>query len=535
MANVFGGMRGDAQPTGAPMAPAPAPTRGGPFSNLFSPDSPSPILSTIGVAMGNPSRQEIQAQELGAAQGGILGSLSQAMGKGRTPQQALLDLMQTEEGIDYFAKGGDLNTLVNYMSSATPAPAPDGVMASPGQQMLDPRDGSVMASVPTADEQNFESQVADAMLTPAEKTEVARAMLYANATGDTSQAEAATQRMVDAGAMTPGFRDMVLSGIVGFKIDSNTGASVPFDLRSMDPGMAPAPTDPGVPGFNLIDQGVPPAAVAPTAAPVQGAPAPATGGSPYAPTQSGQLAQPIADTPAMPETGDIGDIDPLDITTTDARIIRGAGWIRGMQSAAGNLVGPIVPEAGAPVVQAMRGAMDEIKTLTNQIPIRASNRLSADIKQLQKLSDFEGVTPEVYGGKLIRLYNLTESLIQQAEIVATNPKASIEAKKDAEAQIYALMTLRNGLPNPEDLKREIDLVKTESQTEGILPPKAQQAIEGLEAEVGGAVTGGKSKTKSTPLMFQSEDEVYKAVKEGKVLDGTTVIINGKERVINFEK
>jgi hypothetical protein len=299
--------------------------------------------------------------------------------------------------------------------------------------------------------------------------------------------------------------------------------------------MAPAPTDPGVPGFNLIDQGVPPAAVAPTAAPVQGAPAPATGGSPYAPTQSGQLAQPIADTPAMPETGDIGDIDPLDITTTDARIIRGAGWIRGMQSAAGNLVGPIVPEAGAPVVQAMRGAMDEIKTLTNQIPIRASNRLSADIKQLQKLSDFEGVTPEVYGGKLIRLYNLTESLIQQAEIVATNPKASIEAKKDAEAQIYALMTLRNGLPNPEDLKREIDLVKTESQTEGMLPPKAQQAIEGLEAEVGGAVTGGKSKTKSTPLMFQSEDEVYKAVKEGKVLDGTTVIINGKERVINFEK
>ena len=530
MANMFSPAQAQFTPMGA------SPARGGPFSNLFTPDSPSPIFATIGHALGNPSREEVRAQELGVAQGGVLGALSQAMERGRTPQQSLLDLMQTDEGIDYFAKGGDLKTLVDYMASATP-PTQDPMNIAPGGSVFMPGQGEVYRN-PTTEAQEFDEFTNFAMLTESEKAELAKAKLYKEQTGDPTQEEAAWGRLVENGVVTPGQADLALAGAIEFVRDPTTGETI---FRNSIPALQetmPAPAIPGTGvaplGFNLNDQGVPPVgAPAPAvSAPQQPSVVTPAGGSTFAPATNDQLAQSQPATPAMPESTDIGEIDPLDITTNDARIIRGAGWFRGLQSSLGNTIGPLVPGTSAPVVQAMRGAMQEIEVLTNQIPVRAGSRLAADIKSLQKLSEFEGKTPEGYGAQLIRLYGLTESLIKQAETIATNPSSSIEMKKEAEAQIYSLMTLRNGLPNPEDLRREIEAVKTEGgQATPFLTPKAQQAIEGLESEIQGkAKPNGKQ---PAGLTFGTVNEVYDAVKSGRVKNGDKVIVNGKEKTISF--
>lgn len=516
MANFFSPSQPQPQQaTGTPFAPQP--NRGNsPFANLFTPDSPSPIFATIGTALGNPSRAEVNARQLGAAQGGVLSTLSQSMTQGRTPQQALLDLMSTEEGIDYFTKGGDVKTLVDYMASTTPPPAGANVL-SPGEQLLTDA-GDVIGAVPTTEAQNFDALTEAALLSPEEKAEIARSQLYANATGDMTQVEAATARMVQNGAMSPEFRDLILSGVVGYKVNPVTDALMPFDLRQMDPNMQGAP-------FALPIDGAQP-----------------TGAQQPSGDYSPMTAEEIEPSALQPETGEVdwSSIDPSDITTDNAAIINGAGVLRTVQGRIGQIAGLADPSLAAPVVNAMRNAMQTIKTKAGDSGLRAGNRLAADLKNFDKLTDYEGVEPANYGANLIQLHAMIDRELRIAERIAANPSSSSKLRQDVEANIYSLVNLKAALPPVDDLRKEVARIRSsEGQINEILPLKAQQAIEGLESELqlpnGNSKSQPNKKQENELPTFASEEAVWKAVSEGKVKNGDRVIVNGRELPVLFEE
>lgn len=502
------------RPPSNPQQPQP-PANGGPFANLFSPDSPSPVFATIGTALGNPTRAEVSAQQLGAAQGGVLSALSQSMTQGRTPQQALLDLMSTEEGIDYFTKGGDVKTLVDYMASTTPPPAGANVL-SPGEQLLTDA-GDVIGAVPTTEAQNFNTLTEAALLSPEEKAEVARSQLYANATGDMTQVEEATARMVQNGAMSPEFRDLILSGVVGYKVNPVTDTLMPFDLRQMDPSMQGAP-------FSLSTDG--------------GAQQPSGG---YSPLTAEEIEPSVDGVQQGAAVTDWTSLDPSEITTDNAAIINGAGVLRTVQGKLGQVAGLADPSLAAPIVNAMRNAMQTIKTKAGDSGLRAGNRLAADLKNFDKLTDYEGVEPANYGANLIQLHAMIDRELRIAERIAANTSSSSKLRQDTEANIYSLVNLKAALPPVEDLRREVNRIRSsEGQLNEVLPLKAQQAIEGLESEL--QLPNGKGKSQPSKAQqgnelptFSSEEDVWKAVSEGRVKNGDRVIVNGRELPVLFEE
>lgn len=147
-----------------------------PFSALLNPDKQGTITGFLGGALGYPTA----SQAAGGATGDALKALSDLRAQGQTPQQAIIQFLQTPQGKDYFVQAGPdgLKQLTEGLQATVPptpavhtvAPGgqlfqagPDGKMGlvatnpkeqantvlSPGQTMVD-SEGKPLASVPEA-------------------------------------------------------------------------------------------------------------------------------------------------------------------------------------------------------------------------------------------------------------------------------------------------------------------------------------------------------------------------------------------------
>lgn len=125
-----------------------------PFERLFNPPSPGQegsLFGSIGAAMGNKSTFE-RAQEANAE---ALADLSARVQAGATPQKALLDFMQTPQGMEVIRRGGVQDLGAQWMKTISETPnvqaIPPGhapAVTVPGQRGVD-----IRAPIPTTEQQ----------------------------------------------------------------------------------------------------------------------------------------------------------------------------------------------------------------------------------------------------------------------------------------------------------------------------------------------------------------------------------------------
>ncbi|BCH25772.1 hypothetical protein [Mesorhizobium sp. L-8-3] len=105
-----------AQDSGLPSAGFPAQPSSR-YNRLLDPQRG--MLRGLGQLIGSPTEAEFQRQQLSGAQAAATAGIQQRIAKGMSPQKAILDFIQSPEGIDAFNNGVDMGDLANIGTLAT--------------------------------------------------------------------------------------------------------------------------------------------------------------------------------------------------------------------------------------------------------------------------------------------------------------------------------------------------------------------------------------------------------------------------------
>lgn len=259
------------------MSPGAAPSGGGnPFNHLFDP-SRGGLLSLLGGAMGAPTREEWMADRAGRGTQGAMMQLQQSLAKGKTAQQAVMELVNSEAGMALFTSVGDPMGEIKKMVDQLVAETPEPIKMGPGDALIQQQaDGSYEEAFrnPMGETQEFLELAEIGQLSPEEQTELARAQQFAKTSGDTTQTERATAGMVQKGLITPDQAMKINAGVYQFQpirngagditsyvlMDMTTGAQVqgaqvqPGGASPGDPNYAPGVNDDG---YNPEDRAEP--------------------------------------------------------------------------------------------------------------------------------------------------------------------------------------------------------------------------------------------------------------------------------------
>lgn len=208
----------------------------GGYSAMLDPNKQGTITGFLGGLMGRPTA----SQAAGDATGRALQSLAQLRQQGATPQQALLQFLQTDEGKDYFTNAGKdgIKNLTDALTASTP-PAPEKVTLAPGTNLYnrDPTSGALtlMASQPTAEMQNFNNYASLAQLPPQRIRELAELQL--DKTKAPSEKKQAIQNLIDNYGLDPRLGAAMLADQVKLlpvkdQFGQDTGNSTVVDLTN---------------------------------------------------------------------------------------------------------------------------------------------------------------------------------------------------------------------------------------------------------------------------------------------------------------
>lgn len=144
------------------------------YSAMLDPSKQGTITGFVGGLMGRPTA----AQAAGDATGRALKALSDLRQNGSSPQQALLQFLQTDEGKDYFVNAGKdgLSHLTDALTASTP-PVAKPIKVGAGETLFsqDPTSGALTRTFanPTTDMQNFAGYASIANLPPQRIRELA--------------------------------------------------------------------------------------------------------------------------------------------------------------------------------------------------------------------------------------------------------------------------------------------------------------------------------------------------------------------------
>lgn len=277
-----------------------------PFSALLNPDKQGTITGFLGGVLGYPTA----SQAGGAATGDALKELTALRSQGQSPQQALINFLQTPKGVEYFTQAGpdglksltdglaatvpptptvhnvpvggqlwqtDPNTQKTTMIGNNPKVEPNVVM-KPGESMFTPGGAPIEgANVPMQDTEAVRTFQTFAAIAKLPQLEIRRlAALNADPTKDPTEKGAALDKLVADYGLDPQTALKLKAGTIQIVPQKDGYGNTTGDVTLIDlsnPQSAQSITiKPGqsinspAPGVKPVD-GAPQSSVAPAAAP----------------------------------------------------------------------------------------------------------------------------------------------------------------------------------------------------------------------------------------------------------------------------
>lgn len=480
-----------------------------PFNAVMDPSRPG-LLGFFGRLAGNPTREEWQAQQVGMARSKGLQRLQEAIVTGAPPQQAILEFVNTPEGMDFFMKDPDpMGVIKSFMEMAqAPDPGENDVKLSSGERIVRP-DGkggyAQIAANPTTEVQTFNGMAELAGLNEAEIAEMARAEMTQGQTGDPTEKEAAAERLFQAGVISETLRDQWISGMIEVrpKTDKfgNTKGFVMIDILN---GTATDLDGVGVPAEPVI------------------------GDEDYAPgVSAGTTVDEIKAAPAGKYIAELDD--PADI-------VRGAGPMGILAEGAGSLLGLQFPDLAQREVQSQRNGLRAVLAdAQNMRDLMSQNSHSsaAETKRIESMVNNLGVltSPLNAAQSLLDWHQYINQHEEQAQATLDDPNTSDEERGNAAAMLHAIARARANLPSEEALTNKIGELEKEP---GMLTRGVKGAINvGKDVLAREGVLDTKpadakdAPAANGPKTYASEKDAFDAFKRGEFGYDEPVIINGK--------
>lgn len=440
-----------------------------PFNALFAPDRPG-LFGLIGSAMGNPTRQESLLSGAGQASGAGLKAIQERIAAGMPPQKAILDVLGSPEGVDWFTTPGadPLGDITNFMKMTQPPAPQDLINMSPGSTIYDPNSREPLYTNQTEALQTFNGFAALSDLPEVDIADLAAANLRRMTGGDTTATERAAGRLLERGVIDQDTHDLLLSGAI-----------------SVEPVLDPYGSPTG--RFTIVDKtgARPPQMVG--ADTMQNGPQPEleTPGAP------GAKPQPLATVPTDEKAVQAAPPGSILSTLEDpADIIRGGGWFAGLQRGAGNVAGDILPGLVAEDQNKYKAALEKIRIDAREL--RAGSRLAGDIAIIDDFVNSVGVsdTPLKVGQQLIAWQDFLDSREERAVLTMSDKTTSKEERKAAAADLNSIRTARANIPTREALAAKMDQIRQEPGPAisglGKLPGVVLDAVRQLGKDAGGA-------------------------------------------------
>lgn len=500
MADPWANMR-EANPfaaalSGAPQSQAP---QGPGYSSLFDPEAGG-ITGLIGRAAGLPTREEDYQRKQGAMRGPAMMELTDRLGKGMSPQQAVLDFVQTPEGQQFFMQGEDAMAQIKefmQLAVAPPVEPEKGQVMAPGTIMVGENSGRTMAqNLPT------EIQVNNALfeiggLTPEEQALVARGQLAKSTTGDFSAEEDAWNRLIATGRASRETADLSLSGALQL---------VPlYDQAGKQYGQ-------GI--WDKTQQRM-----------VQ------VGDTPQIAPQAGEegFADGITEG-ARPEDKAQVNIQELYRGMEDpADIVEGAGLVPAFNETVGGIAGQFLPELESADIKKKRNALGAIRASIQRLRgVQEGRGFSADVGMLDRLGNTLGVATSAKGAAqtLLSLHDYLDQRSGAALLEEKNSATTAEVRGGAAQEGAVIRQIKKDLPPRANLVAK--LAELEGAEGAIpeavkkIPGVASEIMEGAEEE--GLIGGGMS--------FATEADALAAKNAGKLKKGDRITIGGRKATVN---
>lgn len=493
----WAGLRQAGQVPMQPLSAAPVqPTSRVPaYSPITDPNGPLARSGWIGALLAQgPTKAEHMAQQLGAAQQGALTSIGQRMQSGMSPQRAILDFANSQEGSDFFVNGGGFTDLANMAKGLTP-PVVEGVVMSPGQEMRNPYTAELMGQpVAPTEVQKFNAFADIADMTDDEKKQAAQAQILKDQTGDMSAAEAAMARLVAGGRIKQETADLILGGVITPQpILDEAGKTI---------------------GYGVFDK--------------------SNGSFTQLPTvgqAAGQLPQPNSKdyatgvTPGtepekQPDNGPV-----FEGMQNAADIVDAAGPIGWLVERTLPLFGNYDPSGSGKETIQKRQVLGRIMADANNLG-NNGRMLKQEQEDLRNLSNTLGFmnSPVTAATTLLGLHDQYDNLERRLNEIANSRGGTAAVKGNALVDIANIQRARANLPTREDLK--LKMTQLESQA----PGKAMgEAVSNAEKPVEKALgTGAQPEQPAGGTMdFQNMGQVTEAWKAGKLRKGMTVRVGNK--------
>lgn len=511
--NPFAGLSAAFSGGGNAGGQAPAVSPAPRYNGLLDPTKRD-VFGFIGRMTGNPTREEWWAQRQGqASQAGAAG-LAERIKAGMPPDRAVLDFINSPEGVDFFTTVPNASEVIKSQLSTMVAEAPEPMTVAPGNAVI--QGGQEIYRNPTTETQDFLGLAEVANLDANEQAELARSALIAKQTGDLTQTQQATANLVARGLMSPEMKDKWDAGLV---------TSIPF----MDPGggttgqMILDMTDPNNPRLVVPRNGIQRTPIQP--------------GSPnYAPGVSDDGYDPYS----SKEPGTY-----LSQLANPADVVEGAGMIPALTETAGGLADMFVPGAtgwGAEAAKRRR-ALNQIKLDARALKDAGSDNgryLKADIELLDSLfPNTNTLTTETYttaADSLINYRLWLEQRLAKANAEYTNPDSTNKARGEAKLELIALDKAMANVPTVDQLmtKRQELAVKYKDQS-----PVGEAINKGMDAFKGIEKTGqemlDQQSLNPVKTEFKDQAEAEAAVRANpEAYNGQTVTIGGKRMKVGVQ-
>jgi len=478
------------------------PTRqGGGFNALLTPDAPG-ILGILGKLSGNPTREEWLFQKAGMAQQRGMEGLSKRIAEGMPPQQAVVDFVNSPEGMDFFTSvPNPAEEIKRQLGLMVAAPA-EPIKVGPGETVLD---GSSMQPVynnPTTETQNFTGMAALSNLPREQIQEIAAARLKDVATGETTQTERATQSMFERGLIDADTMLKLNAGVLTFEpVTDATGKTISHVLMDKSSGQliqpsagaTQMPVSPGDPSY-----------------------APGVRDDGYDPDENAEPGEYLKQF-----TQDGG---------SPADIVDGAGMVGSMGSKVGGLFRNFVPgfeNAGLYYAKAQR-ALTQIKNDARSL--KDSGRyIKSDLEILDSLQPSTGMDPTedpVSAADTLISYRIwLEQRVAAASRTYQDSSATGEVRGKA---LLELKDLEKAMMNVPDL----NALEAKKQALSEQGPAGIRGIKEGVGNIGKAIGKGvemEQQGTTDPLpSFTSEDDLRKALLDKSVDYGDAIMFNGKK-------
>lgn len=492
----------------------PVDTNRSPFSRVFDPDQSGTLTGLMGRAMGNNTALERQ----GSVRGGAQAALSDAVSKGKTPQQAILEYLKTPEGQQAFVSDPDFDkSLKSWADNITP-PSPTMTNVAPGAMAVQTgQDGKVMNTFrnPTAEVQTFNEMAAIAKL-PAERLrQLAEIQLLPGPEKQTAKEKAVSELVRSYGLPqeigTKLLADVYRTVSIKDAFGAVVGEGV-MDITSgqmIQPGQATSPNfGTAGPGFTGPAQGAPQGVQWPAAGTTQ-VPGQAPQQPQAQPGRTGQMPQ-TAPTPGLQP----GNVDIQDMYDDKRTMFFGAGLAPTALSWANSVFRQIDPGLQVPGGQKSTGRRQAIQEL--HVALDGLTREGAglgiptvfinDLKALAPgFGPFESPSDALSKGMKLLQRVTDEITAQEANI--RDPNVPAKVKVEAASRAKAYQTIERALPTMEEmqeLKRQLDSGTAPVMTPGTAVRSLEETTrKGVKAGVEDLSSGGKKPAQAAPRPGQT--------------------------------